>query len=242
MNNETKLDWRELINSSLPAQREAITSEASLTVVSAGAGTGKTETLAKRVAWLLSSDPECPVDGLLVLTFTEKAAQEMRGRIEGMLKDWYAAYPKELAHLKERIAKIEDAQISTIHSFAMKVIRESGLALDLAPDASIIPEPDERLWWETFAEALDTLDTAGLRAVLDGVWKDRAEELFNSDELRRLITAKGQQGPQTLADAAKKQPPNSAAAVRLLRSCGNMTMPRCLRTSKAVTLYLKRYG
>ena len=49
----------------LPEQIEAVTSRASLTVISAGAGTGKTETLAQRVAWLLADDPDCSVTDIL---------------------------------------------------------------------------------------------------------------------------------------------------------------------------------
>jgi len=214
MTSEAERGWREVIDGSLAAQKAAITSGTPLTVVSAGAGTGKTETLAKRTAWLLASDPECSVEQILVLTFTEKAAQEMRQRIEGMLKSWLAAYPKELAHLKKCVDRIEDAQISTIHSFAMKMIRESGLALDLDPDAAIIPTPNETIWWETFANALDSFDISQLLPLLkkDG-WDARAAQLFSDDDLRSLVTDKGFNGPQVLAQAAKD-------AAAKLGSCG----------------------
>ena len=214
MTSEAERGWREVIDGSLAAQKAAITSGASLTVVSAGAGTGKTETLAKRTAWLLASDTECSVEQILVLTFTEKAALEMRQRIEGMLKSWLAAYPKELAHLKKCVDRIEDAQISTIHSFAMKMIRESGLALDLDPDAAIIPTPNETIWWETFANALDSFDISQLLPLLkkDG-WDARAAQLFSDDDLRSLVTDKGFNGPQVLAQAAKD-------AAAKLGSCG----------------------
>jgi ATP-dependent helicase/nuclease subunit A len=214
MTSEAERDWREVIDGSLAAQKDAITSTAALTVVSAGAGTGKTETLAKRVAWLLAGDPECSVEQILVLTFTEKAALEMRERIEKMLRTWLAAYPKELAHLKKCVDRIEDAQISTIHSFAMKIIRESGLALDLDPDAAIIPTPNETIWWETFANALDSFDISQLLPLLKkDSWDERAKELFADDGLRSLVTDKGFSGPQVLAQAAQ-------AAAAKLGSCG----------------------
>ena len=65
----------------LPEQVEAVISASPLTVVSAGAGTGKTQTLSQRFAWLLAGDKDCRVDQILVLTFTEKAAREMQDRI-----------------------------------------------------------------------------------------------------------------------------------------------------------------
>ena len=114
--------WHSLVKGT-EAQVEALTSGKPLTVVSAGAGTGKTQTLAQRFAWLLASDPDCGVDQILVLTFTKKAAREMRERIRDTLAAWYKQCPQELAHLKGRIDNIEEAYISTIHSFSMKLIR-----------------------------------------------------------------------------------------------------------------------
>lgn len=80
----------------LPEQLEAVTSLTPLTVVSAGAGTGKTQTLSQRFAWLLAMDSECRVDQILVLTFTEKAAREMHCRIKETLVDWHTKSAKEL--------------------------------------------------------------------------------------------------------------------------------------------------
>ena len=79
--NENEKKWRSLVKGT-KAQVEALESDKYLTVVSAGAGTGKTQTLAQRFAWLLASDPECNVDEILVLTFTQKAAREMSERIK----------------------------------------------------------------------------------------------------------------------------------------------------------------
>ena len=69
----------------LPEQVEAITSEAPLTVVGAGAGTGKTWTLAWRFVWTVLTRED--VRHMLTLTFTEKAASEMRRRIAALLAD-----------------------------------------------------------------------------------------------------------------------------------------------------------
>ena len=134
--------WHSLVTGTA-GQIAALKSEARLTVVSAGAGTGKTQTLSQRFAWLLASDPSCGAGEILVLTFTKKAAAEMLGRIKETLSAWYNAYPDELAHLGERIENMDDAYISTIHAFAMKLIRESGLALDIDPAAEIMPAPKE---------------------------------------------------------------------------------------------------
>ena len=75
------MDVSNILNNLNDAQREAVTSDSSNLLVLAGAGSGKTRVIAHRVAWLmraLSSSPQ----SILTMTFTNKAANEMRGRIE----------------------------------------------------------------------------------------------------------------------------------------------------------------
>lgn len=66
------------------AQREAVTSDAKHLLVLAGAGSGKTRVLVHRMAWMIDVMGQSP-QGILAVTFTNKAAREMRGRIENML-------------------------------------------------------------------------------------------------------------------------------------------------------------
>ena len=79
-------EFLELISDSRPAQQEAIMADEDLVVVSAGAGTGKTETLARRYAWLVTTG-RAKFNQILTLTFTEKAALEMRERIRMRLQE-----------------------------------------------------------------------------------------------------------------------------------------------------------
>ena len=191
--------WHSLVTGTAD-QIAALKSEARLTVVSAGAGTGKTQTLSQRFAWLLASDPSCGAGEILVLTFTKKAAAEMLGRIKETLAAWHNAYPDELAHLGERIEHMDDAYISTIHAFAMKLIRESGLALDIDPAAAIMPAPKEEIWWQEFAAALSSASFGKISAALPEEWRARAGELFRSPD---FVDALNALTPEAFADAAR---------------------------------------
>lgn len=184
----------------LPEQLEAVTSLSPLTVVSAGAGTGKTQTLSQRFAWLLAMDSDCRVDQILVLTFTEKAAREMHGRIKETLVDWHTKSGKELPHLSRSIQRIDDAYISTIHSFAMKIIRESGLVLNIDPGASIVSKPEEELWWKTFSDIIGTLSIGRIKRPLPEKWADRAAELFNEKYFKDFVN---HYGPDKLAEISR---------------------------------------
>ena len=79
------MDAEQLLNDLNDAQRECVSAPATPTLVLAGAGSGKTRVLVHRIAWLVSQEGVSP-HSILAVTFTNKAAQEMRGRIETLLE------------------------------------------------------------------------------------------------------------------------------------------------------------
>ena len=78
------MDVTRILDNLNDAQRQAVTAPAAATLVIAGAGSGKTRVLVHRAAWLIDVEGVSP-QGLLAVTFTNKAAAEMRGRIESLL-------------------------------------------------------------------------------------------------------------------------------------------------------------
>ena len=110
------------------------------TLVMAGAGTGKTRTLVERCAQaLLREPPRVELDALLVVTFTEAAAREMRERLRSRLEQAHAARPED-AWLGEQIALVDTAAIGTLHGFCGQLVREHFHELGLDPQPAILDE------------------------------------------------------------------------------------------------------
>ncbi len=78
------MDVSQILDPLNDAQRQAVCAEANNVLVLAGAGSGKTRVLVHRIAWMLAAESATPY-GILAVTFTNKAAGEMRGRIEQLL-------------------------------------------------------------------------------------------------------------------------------------------------------------
>jgi len=116
------------------AQREAVTHGEGPLLIIAGAGTGKTTVLTRRIAWLISTHRARPEE-ILALTFTEKAALEMAERVDQLIPYGYA-----------------ETSISTFHSFGDHLLRESALEGGIGPDFRVLTRPElvmflrERLW------------------------------------------------------------------------------------------------
>ena len=114
-------------------QEQAIYTAGSDILVAAAAGSGKTAVLVERIIQKLV-DKESPVDidTLLVVTFTNAAAQEMRSRVGLALEKALAQDPAS-THLKKQLSLLQRASISTLHSFCLDVVKQHAYLLDIDP-------------------------------------------------------------------------------------------------------------
>lgn len=111
-------------------------------LVSAAAGSGKTAVLVERIIQRLTKEePRLDVDQLLIVTFTEAAASEMKERIQVAIEKALEEQPDNV-HLQRQATLIHQAQITTIHTFCLSVIREYFHTIDLDPGFRVA-EPGE---------------------------------------------------------------------------------------------------
>ncbi len=123
-----------------PDQLRAVTHGEGPLLVVAGAGTGKTEVITRRIAWLIASRRARPSE-ILALTFTDKAADEMSVRVDQLVPYGYT-----------------DTQISTFHAFGDRLIREYALELGLPPDVRVLTRAEVIIFMREHLYAFD-LDT-----------------------------------------------------------------------------------
>lgn len=115
-----------------PAQQEAVTFGHGPLLILAGAGSGKTRALTHRAAWLIKEKGVQP-ENILLLTFTNKAAGEMKERIKKLL----TTYPSTSLRVNNQ------PFAGTFHSFCAKILRQNGQFLNIPPHYSIFDEQDQ---------------------------------------------------------------------------------------------------
>lgn len=127
------------------AQWKAIWASGKDILVSAAAGSGKTKVLITRmIEKVLDEQNPIDVDELLVVTFTNASAAEMRHRMAQALEEAIAAKP-ESAHLRRQLNLLNKAQISTLHSFCLNVVRQYAYLLDIDPGFRIADSTEAAL-------------------------------------------------------------------------------------------------
>jgi ATP-dependent helicase/nuclease subunit A len=143
-------------------QREAITQRNTSVVLSAGAGCGKTFVLTQRYIRHLEVDGVTPRQ-MVAITFTERAAREMRDRIRRELyqrrqQAWQQNDPEALRHWQTLLLELEQATITTIHAFCSALLRRYAIIAGLDPSFTVLDELQAVTWQqEHIRDALERL-------------------------------------------------------------------------------------
>ncbi|MGC4033343.1 MAG: helicase-exonuclease AddAB subunit AddA [Tepidisphaeraceae bacterium] len=165
-----------------PDQLRAVRTEHRNLLVSAAAGSGKTEVLAARCAHLVcDASPPCNADELLVVTFTVAAAEEMRSRIGKKLNE-RAAGSADTRLLRQPML-LAGAQIGTIHSLCNSILRRHFHEAALDPNFRLLDEDEARLLRQDIAEDVveRRLETENPEPIV------RLLETYAGGSTRRLI-------------------------------------------------------
>ena len=150
-------------------------------IVEAAAGTGKTTELVRRVAAILQTG-RTTVDRIVAVTFTRKAAGELRLRLRLELDTARAVASSvpEIQHLEDALKRLEEARIGTIHSFCAEILRQRPVEARIPPG---FEELDEVQATAVYSRAFDSwIETAlgdmspGLRRILSRISSVRTSE------------------------------------------------------------------
>lgn len=122
-------------------------------LVAAAAGSGKTAVLVERIKKLIL-EGECSIDRMLIVTFTNAAAAEMKEKIERAIEKEAEENPGQVRLLKQQLERLPLANISTFHAFALEVIRRFFYLINVDPNFKICDNVQQELLKE---QALDEL-------------------------------------------------------------------------------------
>ena len=179
------------------AQREAVTHEAGPLLIVAGAGTGKTTVITRRIAWLIAQRRVRPEE-ILALTFTDKAAAEMEERVDQLVPYGYA-----------------DVEIATFHAFGDSLLRGHSLEIGLQNDFRVLSRAEQVIFLRDrlFELPLDRYRPLGdptrhLQAIITLISRCKDEDIAPADYAacaERLRTAAAAAPDDDAADRAAAQ-------------------------------------
>lgn len=164
-----------------PAQWKAIWATGSDVLVAAAAGSGKTAVLIDRlIQKVIAKENPINVDELLVVTFTNASAAEMRHRMREALEKAIALDPNS-NHLRKQLTLLNKAQISTLHSFCLNIVRQYSYMLTIDPGFRIADDTEAALLRDDvladiLEEAYQTENPEAMYLLSDSFTSDRDDQ------------------------------------------------------------------
>jgi len=175
-------------------QKEAVTTTKGPLLIIAGAGTGKTTVITRRIAYLIGQNLAKPSE-ILALTFTEKAAGEMEERVDVLVPYGYI-----------------DTWISTFHAFGERILRENALELGLIPDFKVLTRSAQILFFQQNLFLFDlnfyrplSNPTKFIEAILNFISRLKDEDITPQQYLRYVEKLKKQKAKGKINNEGKKE-------------------------------------
>ena len=173
------------------AQIKAIETLDKSVLVSAAAGSGKTTILIDRIIGIILGG-KANVDEMLVVTFTNAAASEMRLRLASAIRKRMREHPEDAAKMREQLSRLHRSYISTIDSFAQRVVKEFFYEIDMEPEFSVCDEVQgELMKREAAAELLedafetdDIIEGGSFREFMRLYSDERSDEIFTTNLIK----------------------------------------------------------
>ncbi len=188
-------------------QRRAVETTGHNLCVDAGAGSGKTSVLVDRILYLIEHK-RVPLDAIVAITFTDKAAAEMKERLR---RECHRRAPEDdsqkMTFWRTLERRTDSARISTIHAFCMGLLKENALSLGMDPDFSMLSDAESHLMRAETVEGvlhalLQSEDEGALRlATVFGVPRVKTimeTMLRDRSALERMLASEALQSPAEL--------------------------------------------
>ena len=161
------------------AQRLAVERPCGPVLVAAAAGSGKTKVIVERLMrQILRRDQECSINDYLIITFTKKAAAELRAKIAKELAKRLAEDPDN-RHLQKQQSRVYLTQISTVHAFCADLLREFAYELNIPADFRMLEQTEAAVLRQRIADELleeryaAIAEDPALRQLIDGLGAGR---------------------------------------------------------------------
>jgi ATP-dependent helicase/nuclease subunit A len=199
-------------------QKKAVQTIGKNILVSAGAGTGKTRVLVERILHLLRTQ-KATLTELLVMTFTEKAANEIKARLSNRFREWDLERPRR---------DLENAAISTFHGFASRLLKEHPIEAGVDPDFRVIETEQAELLKEEAMremiskiydeknESFELLAVYGEATARDGILKVFTAARHEGKNLREFFLENEKIEKEILAKREKELPLKAEALIAKL--------------------------
>ena len=166
-------------------QKKAIETLDKSVLVSAAAGSGKTSVLIERIIRIIL-EGRANVDEMLVVTFTNAAASEMKSSMAAAIRKRMAGHTEDVPRMKDQLSRLYKAYISTIDSFALRVIKEFFHMTDIEPSFSVADDVQCELlrrdaiseMFEAGFENDDIIEGGSFRAFLRLYSEERSDDAF----------------------------------------------------------------